>query len=418
MASELVGAGVQDSKQRGGGRTAPEAAMGKTATKAVFGRRGRRPNPAGHPVAARVERLLRNADFIAYWLVVAPLAARLPARLAYRIACWRGDAGFRYRAEKRSEIVRNLRQVFGDEISPEEAQRQAREFLRMISCEVIDAMLLRDRAQRLGKLVEIRGREHLDAALAGGRGAILCSPHFGSYNSAFSLLHENGFPLTTIGRSVPTAMSYLSPNQQRLWNFVYIRRMRRHRQRPGIELQLGGIQAAVQAAVALRANEVVTISSDAPPLEADLSRAADVTFLGRPARLLPGVVTLARLTGAPIFMVLMHRSADYRHQVLEISPQVPADGDPATTFGQCVAVMETAIRAKPANWVYWANTADLVRLGLLPAAPCAAAAALVPQPATGGSAALLEDRRSASDHQGEQLSGPDGLEYSKEDQEA
>jgi len=37
-------------------------------------------------------------------------------------------------------------------------------------------------------------------------------------------------------------------------------------------------------------------------------------------------------------------------------------------------------------------------LGLLPAAPRAGAAAIVPQPATGDSAALLEDRRSASDH--------------------
>ena len=350
------------------------------------------------PGKVRAERLLRNADFVAYWLVVAPLAARLPASLAYRIALWRGDLGFRYRAERRSDIARNLRQVLGDEISSEEAQRQAREFLRMISCEVIDAMLLRDRARPLGKLVEIRGREHLDAALAEGKGAILCSAHFGSYNSAFSLLHESGFPITTIGRSLFTAMPYMSPIQARLWNFVYVRRMRRHRQRPGIELQLGGIQAAVQAAVALRANEVVTISSDAPPLEADLSRAADVTFLGRPARLLPGVVTLARLTGAPIFMVLMHRSADYRHQVLEISPQVSADGDPATTFRHCVAVMETAIRAKPAHWVYWANTSDLVRLGLLPEAPRAGAAAVVPEPATVDSAALLEDRHSASDH--------------------
>ena len=398
MAFETVGAEMQDSEQRGGGRTAPEAAMGETATKAAGGRRGRRPNAAGHPVTVRAERLLRNADWLAYWLVAAPLAARLPARLAYRIACWRGDWSFRYRAAKRAEIIRNLRQVFGDEISPEEAQRQAREFFRMISCEVIDTMLLRDRARPLAKLVEIRGREHLDAALAGGKGAILCTAHFGSYNSAFSLLYEGGIPLTTIGRSLFTQMPDMSPIQRRLWNFVYIRRMRRHRHRPGIELQLSRIQAAVQTAVALRANEVVTISPDAAPLEADLSRAADVTFLGRPARLMPGVVTLARLTGAPVLMLLMHRSADYRHQVLEISPQVSVDGDPATAFGRCVAVMETAIRADPAHWVYWGNTHDLVRLGLLPAAPRAGAAAIVPQPATGDSAALLEDRRSASDH--------------------
>ena len=145
-------------------------------------------------------RLLRRAESVAYWLVVAPLAARLPASLAYRVACWRGDWSFRHRAGKRSEIVRNLRRVLGDELGPEEAERLAREYFRMTSCEVIDVMRLRGRAQSLGKLVEIRGREHLDAALAEGKGAILCTAHFGSCSSAFSLLHASGFPLTTIGR--------------------------------------------------------------------------------------------------------------------------------------------------------------------------------------------------------------------------
>ena len=96
--------------------------------------------------------------------------------------------------------MRNLRQVLGDELSPDEAERLARDLFRFRSCDVIDVMRLRGRARSLGKLVEIRGREHLDAALAEGKGAILCSAHFGSYDSAFSLLHASGFPLTTIGR--------------------------------------------------------------------------------------------------------------------------------------------------------------------------------------------------------------------------
>ncbi|MFI5270095.1 MAG: hypothetical protein ACHQ7M_22180, partial [Chloroflexota bacterium] len=117
-----------------------------------------------------MERLLRRAEAVSYWLVVAPLAARLPASLAYRIACARGDWCFRYRAAKRSDIVSNLRQVLGDEIGPEEAERLAREFFLITSCVFIDVMRLRGRARSLGILVDIRGREHDDAALAGGKG--------------------------------------------------------------------------------------------------------------------------------------------------------------------------------------------------------------------------------------------------------
>jgi lauroyl/myristoyl acyltransferase len=314
----------------------------------------------------RAVRLLRRAENFAYWLVEAPLVAGLPARFGYRAACWRGDWAFRYR---RAETARNLRRVLGDELDPEEAERLARELWRMLSCEAIDVMRLRGRARSLAKLVEIRGREHLDTALAEGKGAILCSAHFGSDSSAFSLLQASGFPLTVIGRWSWNQPPGLSPAQRRFWEFVYARRLLRHRQRPNIEPKPGRVQAAAQAAAVLRANEVVTISSDAEVLDADRARAAEVPFLGRQARFLPGVVTLARLTGAPVLMIFMHRLADYRHQVLEISPPVSMEGETVTAFGRCVAAMDTAIRTNPACWIYWANTDSLASFGLLPAAP-------------------------------------------------
>jgi lauroyl/myristoyl acyltransferase len=326
-----------------------------------------RPGGAGRQRAAATVRLLRSAEGAAYWLAVAPLAARLPAGLAYRVACWRGDWDFRYRAGKRSEMVRNLCRVLGGEPGPAEAERLARDSFRMASCEAIDVMRLRGCGRSLRRLVEIRGHEHLDAALARGKGAILCSAHFGSYNSAFSLLHASGFPLTTIGRWQHKYTARLSSAERRFWDLVYARRLRRHRQRPNIEPWPGRVQVAAQAAVALRANEVVTISIDAPPVDTDRTRTVEVAFLGQQARLLPGVVTLARLTGAPVLMVFPFRSANYRHQVLEISAPVPMEGETTTAFGRCVAAVDAAIRKSPAHWAYWASTADLASLGLIPA---------------------------------------------------
>ncbi len=326
--------------------------------------RHRRPGRAGWPETPR--RLLRRAGALPYWLAVAPLVARLPASLAYWVACRHGDLSYRYWTQKRAETERNLRQVLGDELSPDEAERLTRDIFRFLSCDLIDVMRLRGRASALGKLVDIRGREHLDAALAEGKGAILCSAHFGSYQSAFSLLHAGGSPVTTIGRWWWNYSPGLSQAERRFWDFAYARRVLRHRQRPSIEPYPGRIQVAVQAAAALRANEAVTICSDAAPLGADRDRSVEVPFLGRQARLLPGVVTLAGLTGAPVLMVFMYRLADYRHQVLEISPPVPMDGGTETAFGRCAAAMETAIRTRPAHWFFWFETPDLAGLGLLP----------------------------------------------------
>jgi lauroyl/myristoyl acyltransferase len=355
--------------------------LSEATTEAARPPRGLRPRRAGLLRAVPIERVLRSAESVTYWLAIAPVAARLPASLAYRIACWRGDLCFRYRADKRSVIVRNLRRVLGDELGADEPERLAREFFRLTSCEVIDVIRLRGQARPLRKLVEIRGREYLDAALAAGKGAILCTAHFGSCKPAISMLHAVGYPLTSIGRSPSNHSPGMSSAERRIWEYVYIRRLRRHRQRPSIEPMPGRIRVAAQAVVALRANEVVTISSDAPPLDADQARAVEFPFLGQRARLLPGVVGLAQLTSAPVLMMFICRSADYRHQVLEISPPVSLEGDAVTAFGRCVAAIEATIRASPAHWVYWANSDDLASLGLLPAAPSAPAAAVSPQPA-------------------------------------
>jgi lauroyl/myristoyl acyltransferase len=312
----------------------------------------------------RATRLLSIAERAAYFAAV-PLLARLPAVLGYRMACWRGDVLFRVHAGRRTEMARNLQLVLGDEISPAAARQVTREYFRLASCEAIDVKRLRHGTKPLRRLVEIRGRVHLEAALAGGKGAILCSAHFGSHSSAFSVLHASGIPVTSIGRWWYKYQPGISPAEQWIWE-RYLRPVRRNRQRPNIGPWPGRREVAALAAAALRANEVVTITIDAPPLKNDQARAVEVPFLGRRARLLPGAAVLAEVTGAPLLMGFVHRSADYCHQVLEISAPILLEGESAGVFERCVAEVSAAILQSPAHWETWCSTTDLVDLGLVP----------------------------------------------------
>src|SRR5580693_9216787 len=326
----------------------------------------------------RAARLLRSAEGVAYWGVVAPVLARMPAALGYRIACWRGDRLYRSHVAKRANTERHLRLFLG-ELGRVAARQAARDWFRFASCEAVDVARLRHRARPLRRLVKIEGREHLEAALADGKGAILCCAHFGSYNSALSVLHTSGVPVTTIGRWQHKYTAGMSAFERRFWDWVVARRVRRHRQRPMIEPWPGRLEVAALAAAALRANEVVTISIDAPPLDSDRARAVETPFLGGRAGLLPGAVTLAQVTGTPLLMGVAHRSADYRHQVLEISAPVPVDGDIKTVFERCAAEVSAAIRRSPAHWEFWPETGILADLGLIPppqdGSPAAVAAA-------------------------------------------
>ena len=314
----------------------------------------------------RLARLVRIAERVAYWTVTAPVLAFLPAALGYRVACWRGDWLFRTEPAKRTDLTSNLRLLLGDELSGDAAQATVRDWFRLASCEALDVRRLRSNGKPLRRLVQIRGREHLEAALAGGKGALLCSAHFGSFDSGFSMLGASGFKVTTIGRWQHKYTVGLSGAERRFWNLVYTRPLERLRYRPNIEPWAGRVEVAAKAAAALRANEVVTISIDVPPLAGDRARAVEVPFLGGRATLLPGVVTLAKLTGAPVLMCFLYRSADYRHQVLQISEPVPVDGEAATAFGRCAAEVSAAVRSNPAHWQYLASTADLADLGLIP----------------------------------------------------
>ncbi len=309
--------------------------------------------------------LLTRLEILVFWAVVAPSAAVLPARLAYWVGCRRGDWLFRHRPEGPALVKRNLLQVFGDTLSPAEAERLAREFSRAGSCEVIDIMRLRNGARPLRKLVEFRGREHLEAAMAAGKGAILCSAHFGSYVSAFSLIHASGIPVTDIGRWWWNYDPNASPAVRRFWDFAYARRLLRYRQGPNIEPWAGRIMSGVQAIRTLRRNEVVTILPDAIPQEHDESRVVKVPFLGGKATFLPGVVHLARSADAPCLKVSVYRLADYRHQVVEISPPLSLEGERQEAFARCAAAMEATIRANPALWTTWNE--DLADIGLAPA---------------------------------------------------
>lgn len=309
--------------------------------------------------------LLRRLEIFTYWLVVAPVVALLPARLAYGFACLRGDWISWYWPEDAAAITRNMRRIFRETLSPAEVERLAREAIRAGSCEVIDIMRLRNHTRPLRTLVEIRGREHLEAAIADGKGALLCTAHFGSYDSAWSVIHASGIPVTAIGHwwwHYPPA-PFIT---RRFWDFAHSRRLLRYREHPNIEPWTDRM-SAMRAVAALRRNEVVGICSDACPMEEDQPRTVKVPFLGQEATLLPGVISLARLSGAPILMMFTFRSEDHRHQVLEISSPLPVDGDTETAFRRCVTAMEAAIRKSPALWHFWSDDGSaLAQIGLTP----------------------------------------------------
>lgn len=315
----------------------------------------------------RFKWIMLMLERILYLLIIVPLVAFLPAPLAYGVACLRGDLCYRWDSSMRQEVMRCLKGVLGDQLSSEACARVTRDFFRLHSCRTVDVTRLAGKGRMLARLVEIRGLEHIETALAAGKGAIIASAHFGSIDSCFSLIGVYGFPITVIGRWERWGRwsSNFGRSIQRFFFQLLVQKpVENHRHRPNIQPR-GQFDTAFQAAAILRKNELLGICLDAPVLSADRRRAVSMDFLNGQALLLPGAITIAQLTGAPVLMTFMRRTVDWRHQILEISPPMPLDGDTTTTFKRCLAVVEAAIRQDPAHWHYWYSMSKLVQLGLL-----------------------------------------------------
>jgi KDO2-lipid IV(A) lauroyltransferase len=192
-----------------------------------------------------------------------------------------------------------------------------------------------DRAY-VSKRVAIDGLASLDQVLRAGRGAILITGHFGSWELPGCVLAMLGYPVDLL----------VGVQHNRLVQEL----MNRLRRSCGI-----GIiepQRLLQAAHALRANRLVAMLSDQ-----DAGRAGVfVDFLGEPASTPRGAARLAIMARSPIVPGFIVRTAGLSHRIELDRPIWP----PESASEQAVRdlthaytrVIESYVRRYPGQWLW------------------------------------------------------------------
>lgn len=185
-------------------------------------------------------------------------------------------------------------------------------------------------------IAEVRGLEHLLAARAAGRGAILLTGHFGNFELGGAWLGRWN-PVEFVVRPLR------NPGVEDL--------IARERRAAGVGIiPLGAGIRRVRDALA--ANHWIPMLADQ-----DARRhGAFVPFFGRLASTPTGPARISLATGAPIVMGFIARREDGRHQ-LEIDPplEAPRAGTPDAAerlTALYTARLEARVRARPAAW-FW-----------------------------------------------------------------
>jgi lauroyl/myristoyl acyltransferase len=177
----------------------------------------------------------------------------------------------------------------------------------------------------------IDGRDHLDAALSRGRGAIMAVPHMGSWDMAGSYAGALGYPIAAVAERFPGSL-----------NDAVVRT----RQRFGLDVITLGRSAVRAITRALEANSIVA-------LLCDLEQGPGVTvrFFGRRAVVPGGPAAIALKTGAPLMPAYQYRTDPGRHHI-HLDPPLPwAAGETKEGLMQrVVRRFEDFIKERPDQW--------------------------------------------------------------------
>ncbi len=244
-----------------------------------------------------------------YWLylILTTLAPLLPQRFGYWLFGLAGNLAFYLGKKQREAYLKNLKHILGPEADPARMTEITRRAFRNLLKSYYDLF----RSHRLTEpqlramLADISGVEHLQAALAEGKGLIAGSPHFGNYNLFIQLaaihLRQHGHVVVPSERLRP----------ERLFELI-----RRQRASQGIEIV--PVDQAPRALIkALRSGNIAGLAIDL-----DITESGQVVdFFGAPARLPVGAATLALKYGAPLVLGFARRLEDNRCVVV-IEPPI------------------------------------------------------------------------------------------------
>ncbi len=271
------------------------------------------------------------------------LADCLSLSAGVKLGKYLAGVAFYLLGQERQKTLRSLQLAWGEEKTPQELQQIAllsyqnlgKCFFELINLPKLGKAELQD-------LVKLEGQEHLETALAKGKGVLCITAHLGNWELLAAYVAKClGQKVNVIARRV---------NNEGANNSLL-----ELRSRCGVSTILREKGFASQRLIlrALANNEMLGILMD-QDTKVD---GVFVDFFGRPAYTPKGPVTLALATGAVLLPVFIIRQPDDTHKlsflpIYQLQLSGDKEADILENTAQLTRIIEEQIRQAPQQWAW------------------------------------------------------------------
>jgi len=289
------------------------------------------------------KRLLASAGGAALTRLQSSLVKKSPDKVE-QIGERLGRLFFRLGTRRRERAIANLSFGFPD-MTLEDRTRMALRVFEHFGRTSADFLASKGRSKEdIEATTEIVGIEHIESALAGGKGVLLITGHFGNWERASAWLSLAGYPLSVIIRDADQKGVNQVVNDLRTESGTGV-------------IPRGN--SARQILEKLRANEIIGILPDQNAEDAFLP------FFGKPAGTNLGAGVIQGRTGATVLPVYCVYLGNGRYKMVFCKQLKAQEGFETKGEGMLRAVnswLEEVIREYPDQWLWfhdrWRNARE------------------------------------------------------------
>jgi KDO2-lipid IV(A) lauroyltransferase len=265
---------------------------------------------------------------------------RLPYGAVHFLGRFLTAVGFRFVIRQRRIARESLGIAFGKEKSRREINKIVQKCFANLGRGMIEMLYFMSHPELTDRKVFWEGREHLDRALARGRGVIAVTAHFGNFPLMMLCCARKGYKINSIIRPA---------RDERVEEYLL-----RRREECGVHTVYATPrrECVSQSLKALAGNEVLFI-----PLDQNFGSGGGVfvDFFGQTAATATGPVVFARRAKASILVMFIIRQKDDTHKII-VEPPVVLEERPdedeavAVNIAKITKLIELYIRRYPHEW--------------------------------------------------------------------